>query len=131
MLGVAAARVARRAVLSRARPAFCGSRSMSEKKGAKIIYTITDEAPMLATYSLLPIIQRFVKPAGIVVETSDISVAARIITHFNDKLPANQQVLFLASRPKETKILGSSARRGAVAIPRVAKGLSPPGPPPS
>jgi isocitrate dehydrogenase len=49
---------------------------------SKIIYTKTDEAPMLATYSLLPIIQRFAKPAGITVETSDISVAGRILAQF-------------------------------------------------
>ena len=64
----------------------------------KIIYTITDEAPMLATYSLLPVIQRFAKPAGIKVETSDISVAARIITQFNDKLKPEQQVLHALSK---------------------------------
>ena len=64
----------------------------------KIIYTITDEAPMLATYSLLPVIQRFAKPAGIKVETSDISVAARIITQFNDRLKPEQQVLHALSK---------------------------------
>lgn len=88
MLGVAA-NAAKRHIISRARPAFCNRRFLSDK----IIYTITDEAPMLATYSLLPVIQRFVKPAGIKVETSDISVAARIITQFNDKLKPDQQVL--------------------------------------
>ncbi len=45
----------------------------------KIHYTHTDEAPMLATYSLLPIIRRFTDPAGIDVEKIDISVAARIL----------------------------------------------------
>ena len=44
-----------------------------------IIYTLTDEAPLLATYSFLPIIRAFAKPAGVKVETSDISVAARIL----------------------------------------------------
>ena len=57
-----------------------------------IIYTLTDEAPALATFSLLPIIQAFAKPAGIVVETRDISVAARILSNFNDILPPAQQV---------------------------------------
>ncbi|MBS0633545.1 MAG: NADP-dependent isocitrate dehydrogenase [Verrucomicrobia bacterium] len=56
-----------------------------------IIYTITDEAPALATYSLLPIVQAFTKPAGLNVETRDISVAGRILAAFADKLPANQQ----------------------------------------
>jgi isocitrate dehydrogenase len=49
----------------------------------KIIYTITDEAPALATYSLLPIVQAFTKPAGINVETRDISLSGRILAAFN------------------------------------------------
>ncbi len=57
-----------------------------------IIYTKTDEAPALATYSLLPIVQAFTKHAGINIETRDISVAARILAAFADKLPANQKV---------------------------------------
>src|SRR5688572_2922707 len=57
-----------------------------------IIYTKTDEAPALATYSLLPIIQAFTKHAGINVETRDISVAGRILAAFSDQLPAAQRV---------------------------------------
>ncbi len=57
-----------------------------------IIYTKTDEAPALATYSLLPIIQAFTKHAGINVETRDISVAGRILAAFSDVLPAAQRV---------------------------------------
>ena len=57
-----------------------------------IIYTKTDEAPALATYSLLPIIQAFTKHSGIAVETRDISVAARILAVFSDKLPEAQRV---------------------------------------
>ncbi|MSU64564.1 MAG: NADP-dependent isocitrate dehydrogenase, partial [Opitutus sp.] len=57
-----------------------------------IIYTKTDEAPALATYSLLPIIQAFTKHSGIAVETRDISVAGRILANFSDLLPANQRV---------------------------------------
>ena len=57
-----------------------------------IIYTKTDEAPALATYSLLPIIQAFTKHSGIAVETRDISVAGRILANFADVLPANQRV---------------------------------------
>jgi isocitrate dehydrogenase len=49
-----------------------------------IIYTITDEAPALATRSLLPIVQSFTKPAGIAVETRDISLAGRILAQFPD-----------------------------------------------
>ena len=56
-----------------------------------IIYTKTDEAPALATYSLLPIVQAFTKHAGINVETRDISLAGRILAVFADKLPDNQK----------------------------------------
>src|SRR3954470_17182289 len=57
-----------------------------------IIYTKTDEAPALATYSLLPIVQAFTKHSGIAVETRDISVAARILAVFAELLPPAQQV---------------------------------------
>jgi isocitrate dehydrogenase len=60
-------------------------------KSAKIIYTQTDEAPALATHSLLPIVNAFTKAANIVVETRDISLAARIVANFSDKLPPAQQ----------------------------------------
>jgi isocitrate dehydrogenase len=58
---------------------------------AKIIYTLTDEAPALATYSLLPIVQAFTRSAGIVVETRDISLAGRVIANFPDDLTAQQR----------------------------------------
>ena len=58
---------------------------------AKIIYTKTDEAPALATYLFLPIVEAFTAAAGIVVETRDISLAARILANFSDTLPAEQQ----------------------------------------
>ena len=58
---------------------------------SKIIYTLTDEAPMLATYSLLPIIQRFAKPAGITVELRDISLAGRILALFPEQLTEEQK----------------------------------------
>jgi len=57
-----------------------------------ILYTKTDEAPYLATQSLLPIIKAFTKSSGIAVETRDISLAGRILAVFADKLPADQQV---------------------------------------
>ena len=56
-----------------------------------IIYTKTDEAPLLATYSLLPVIAAFTKPAGIGVELRDISLAGRILASFADLLPAGQK----------------------------------------
>jgi len=57
-----------------------------------IIYTHTDEAPLLATYSLLPIVQAFAGQAGVQLETRDISVAARILAQFPERLKAHQQV---------------------------------------
>ena len=59
---------------------------------SKIIYTKTDEAPALATYSLLPIIRNFTSSADIEVELSDISLAARILSVLGDLLPVEQQV---------------------------------------
>ena len=64
---------------------------MSTSK-SKIIYTKTDEAPALATYSLLPIFRKFAATAGIDVELSDISLAARILANFADYLPQEQRV---------------------------------------
>ena len=59
---------------------------------AKIIYTETDEAPALATYSLLPVVKKFAKIANIEVELADISLAGRIISNFPEKLtPAQRQ----------------------------------------
>ncbi|MGU3653591.1 NADP-dependent isocitrate dehydrogenase [Mycolicibacterium sp. A43C] len=57
-----------------------------------IIYTLTDEAPLLATYAFLPVIQTFAGAAGIDVTTSDISVAARILAEFSDHLSDEQKV---------------------------------------
>ncbi len=59
---------------------------------SKIIYTLTDEAPLLATASFLPIVRTFTAPAGIDVEQSDISVAARVLAEFSDCLPDSQKV---------------------------------------
>jgi len=58
----------------------------------KIIYTKTDEAPALATYSLLPIVEAFTKSAGISVETRDISLSGRIIANFPDYLTEDQKI---------------------------------------
>jgi len=59
---------------------------------SKIIYTDTDEAPRLATYSLLPIIQAFAGAAGVTVETRDISLAGRIIANFPEFLTEDQRI---------------------------------------
>ena len=69
-----------------------------------IIYTVTDEAPALATGSLLPIIRAFVAPAGVDVETRDISLSGRILAAFADRLPESQRV------PDALAELGAMAR---------------------
>jgi isocitrate dehydrogenase len=61
-------------------------------KTAKILYTLTDEAPALATYSLLPIVKAFTDSAGIVVETRDISLSGRIISLFPEYLKPEQRI---------------------------------------
>ncbi|TWX38876.1 NADP-dependent isocitrate dehydrogenase [Frigoribacterium sp. ACAM 257] len=58
---------------------------------ATIIYTLTDEAPMLATYSFLPIVQAYARTAGVDVETRDISLAGRIISQFPERLTDEQR----------------------------------------
>lgn len=58
----------------------------------KITYTLTDESPLLATYSFLPIARSFLRHAGIEVETSDISLSSRILAQFPESLAENQRV---------------------------------------
>ncbi len=57
---------------------------------SRIIYTLTDEAPLLATYSFLPVVQAYASAAGVEVETRDISLSGRIIAAFSDVLPEDQ-----------------------------------------
>src|SRR5688572_19995880 len=71
---------------------------------ARILYTYTDEAPALATYSLLPIIQAFTRAAGVTVETRDISLAGRILASFPDELPPDKR------RPDDLAELGDVAK---------------------
>jgi isocitrate dehydrogenase len=59
---------------------------------SKIMYTITDEAPMLATHSFLPIVKAFTKPANIAIETRDISLAGRILSNFPEFLKEDQKI---------------------------------------
>src|SRR4029078_10815877 len=70
----------------------------------------TDEAPALATYSLLPIIQAFTRAAGLAVETRDISLSGRIIAAFSDVLPADRR------RPDDLAELGEIAKTPAANI---------------
>ncbi|GAA0968500.1 Isocitrate dehydrogenase [NADP] [Nocardioides aquaticus] len=62
------------------------------EKPATIVYTHTDEAPLLATYSLLPIVEAYAAKAGVEVETRDISLAGRILAQFPDRLTEEQRV---------------------------------------
>ncbi|OBK44774.1 NADP-dependent isocitrate dehydrogenase [Mycobacterium sp. 1081908.1] len=70
-----------------------------------VIYTLTDEAPLLATYAFLPIVRAFAEPAGIKIETRDISVAARILAEFADHLTEEQRV------PDDLAELGELTKR--------------------
>ncbi len=70
---------------------------------SKIVYTFTDEAPALATYSFLPIVQAFTKAANVSIETADISLAGRIIAAFSDRLPVEKQ------QPDALAMLGALA----------------------
>jgi isocitrate dehydrogenase len=65
---------------------------VTDSKPSPIIYTRTDEAPLLATYSFLPIISAYAAVAGVDVETRDISLAGRIIAAFSDQLPEEQRI---------------------------------------
>ncbi|HEY1101643.1 MAG TPA: NADP-dependent isocitrate dehydrogenase, partial [Myxococcota bacterium] len=65
---------------------------MTSTKTPSIIYTHTDEAPALATYSFLPIIQAFASAAGVAVETRDISLAGRVIASFPERLTPEQRI---------------------------------------
>ncbi|NJM97131.1 MAG: NADP-dependent isocitrate dehydrogenase [Phormidesmis sp. RL_2_1] len=79
-------------------------------QNSKVIYTFTDEAPALATYSLLPIIQAFTATAHVTVESSDISLAGRILANFPDYLSAEQQ------QPDALSQLGELAKTPAAII---------------
>ncbi|MEI6897797.1 MAG: NADP-dependent isocitrate dehydrogenase [Psychromonas sp.] len=89
-------------------------------KSVKIIYTLTDEAPALATHSLLPIVNAFTKAANIAVETRDISVAARIISHFSDCLTVAQQ---LPDSLAELGKLAKTAEANIIKLPNVSASL--------
>src|SRR3954467_4743922 len=83
----------------------------------KIVYTHTDEAPMLATHSLLPIIEAFAAPAGVEVELRDISLAGRILAQFPDRLAADQQV---ADALAELGELATTPAANIVKLPNIS-----------
>ena len=86
----------------------------------KIIYTKVDEAPALATYSLLPIIQAFTKAAGIVVETRDISLAGRILANFPEDLSNTQRI---ADELSELGMLTQEPEANIIKLPNISASL--------
>ena len=86
----------------------------------KIIYTYTDEAPALATHSLLPVIEAFARTAGVDVETRDISLAARILAQFPELLTAEQRVPDALS---ELGALATTPEANIIKLPNVSASL--------
>ena len=86
----------------------------------KIIYTLTDEAPALATYSLLPIIKAFTKPAQIAIETRDISLSGRILASFPEFLSEDQRQ---ADDLKELGLLAKTPEANIVKLPNISASI--------
>lgn len=86
----------------------------------KIIYTITDEAPALATYSLLPVVQAFAKTANIDVITKDISLASRILAQFPDYLNKDQNI---SDDLKELGKLVEQPEANVIKLPNVSASI--------
>ena len=91
---------------------------MSDK--AKIIYTITDEAPALATHSLLPIIESYTAAAGVAVETRDISLAGRILANLSEFLPSDQKT---ADHLAELGDLAKTAEANIIKLPNISASM--------
>ena len=84
---------------------------------SKIFYTITDEAPMLATHSFLPIVKAFSKPANISIETRDISLAGRILSNFPEYLNENQKI---ADSLSELGKLATTPEANIIKLPNIS-----------
>jgi len=87
-----------------------GTTASTESNTTQVQWTFTDEAPMLATFSLFPIVKAFSKPAGVEVVMKDISVAGRVLSGFPERLSEEQRV------PDELKNLGELAKTPAANI---------------
>ena len=87
---------------------------------SKIIYTETDEAPALATYSLLPIVQAFTHSAGVDVETRDISLSGRILANFPEFLEKEQRV---PDALAELGTLASQPEANIIKLPNISASL--------
>ena len=87
---------------------------------SKIIWTKIDEAPALATYSLLPIVQAYTKGSGVAIETADISLTGRILANFPDKLTDAQKIPdFLA----QLGALAKSPEGNIVKLPNISASI--------
>ncbi|MCB0395773.1 MAG: NADP-dependent isocitrate dehydrogenase [Flavobacteriales bacterium] len=89
-------------------------------KESRIIYTKTDEAPALATYSFLPIVKAFAVPAGVHLETRDISLAGRILANFPDFLKAEQKV---ADALTELGELAQTPEANIIKLPNISASI--------
>ncbi len=90
------------------------------QKTSKIIWTEIDEAPALATYSLLPIVNAFTKAAGVVVETKDISLSSRIIANFPENLTESQKI---ADNLSELGKLTQKPEANIVKLPNISASI--------
>ncbi|WP_322113839.1 NADP-dependent isocitrate dehydrogenase [Marinimicrobium sp. C6131] len=87
---------------------------------SKIIYTETDEAPALATYSLLPIVRAFAEPCGVAIETRDISLSGRIISQFPERLSEAQRI---ADDLAELGELAKTPEANIVKLPNISASI--------
>ncbi|ROQ20460.1 isocitrate dehydrogenase [Marinimicrobium koreense] len=87
---------------------------------SKIIYTETDEAPALATYSLLPIVRAFAEPCGVAIETRDISLSGRIISQFPGRLSEEQRI---ADDLAELGELAKTPEANIVKLPNISASI--------
>jgi len=85
-----------------------------------VVYTLTDEAPYLATQSLLPVVQAFTRTAGIAVETRDISLAGRILAQFADELPDQQKV---SDDLAELGLLATQPEANIIKLPNISASI--------
>ena len=93
---------------------------MTDASTPRIIYTHTDEAPLLATYSFLPIVEAYAGKANVPVETRDISLAGRIIGQFSDRLPEDQR---LGDALTELGELAKTPEANIIKLPNVSASI--------
>ncbi|PCI65057.1 MAG: isocitrate dehydrogenase (NADP(+)) [Gammaproteobacteria bacterium] len=94
--------------------------TQSKTNHSKIIYTLTDEAPALATFSLLPIIKAFTAQANVAVETRDISLASRILANFPHCLNDSQKI---EDALVELGVLAKSAEANIIKLPNISASI--------